>query len=426
MKRVQYVLVILCLAWAVMLMADPCFAYDTATFESFYKESSIIGWALTAVIALGAAVAVYCTGGLASPFVSGPVAGAGSMIGGTMGLSGAAATNAGLAFLGGGSIAAGGLGMAGGAALLTGAFTFGSGVVMDYGISKIMAEYSYSSLQEEAKNMPNLPPFVNADGPDCMEEAAECFEKYYKAEELPGSETNQRACAMASNALTAYDGDFSDKEKARVYAAKALVAFMMNDFQNSATYAHMAVRFAPDKDEVTVPEFIMSVSGFVAGRISRWQSVEYFENSIKNEPDNPLHPLMYSIYLSRIGAMNLLDEDVMHGIMSTMSYIKNKDMYKDVYLIMEAAYISNIKLCQSNITILSQNKDNGFDRQEIKNRARKELAKYKALVKDVDSFMRKNEGIFGKDSKNNIYDKKVLIFQYQRDTDRLERLYNEI
>ena len=125
--------------------------------------------------------------------------------------------------------------------------------------------------------------------------------------------------------------------------------------------------------------------------------------------------------------MNLLDEDVMHGIMSTMSYIKNKDMYKDVYLIMEGAYMSNIKLCQSNITILSQNKDNElFDRQEIRSRARKQLSKYKALVKDIDSFMKKNEGIFGEDSKNNIYDKKILVFQYQRDTDRLQRLYNEI
>ena len=58
----------------------------------------------------GAAVGAL-TGGLAAPAVGGT-------IGASMGLSGAAATNAGLALLGGGSLASGGLGMAGGTALI--------------------------------------------------------------------------------------------------------------------------------------------------------------------------------------------------------------------------------------------------------------------------------------------------------------------
>ena len=48
-------------------------------------------------------------------------------MGGTLGLSGAAATSAGLATLGGGSIAAGGFGMAGGTALLAGVGALGGG-----------------------------------------------------------------------------------------------------------------------------------------------------------------------------------------------------------------------------------------------------------------------------------------------------------
>jgi hypothetical protein len=52
--------------------------------------------------------------------------GIGGLIGGVMGLKGAAATSAGLAFLGGGSIATGGLGMAGGfTAIMTGGALFG-------------------------------------------------------------------------------------------------------------------------------------------------------------------------------------------------------------------------------------------------------------------------------------------------------------
>ncbi|WP_207021440.1 hypothetical protein [Phycicoccus sp. DTK01] len=49
----------------------------------------------------------------------GLVTAVGTAIGGAMGLSGAAATSAGLAFLGGGSLAAGGFGMAGGALVVT-------------------------------------------------------------------------------------------------------------------------------------------------------------------------------------------------------------------------------------------------------------------------------------------------------------------
>ncbi len=67
---------------------------------------------VVAVVAGGAAVGVL-TGGLAAPLIGGAV-------GGAMGLSGAAATSAGLALLGGGSVAAGGLGMAGGTAIIAG------------------------------------------------------------------------------------------------------------------------------------------------------------------------------------------------------------------------------------------------------------------------------------------------------------------
>jgi hypothetical protein len=62
----------------------------------------------------GAGALCFFTGGLAAPVI-------GSAIGSTfMGLSGAAATSAGLAALGGGSLAIGGAGMAGGTALISG------------------------------------------------------------------------------------------------------------------------------------------------------------------------------------------------------------------------------------------------------------------------------------------------------------------
>jgi hypothetical protein len=68
-----------------------------------------------AAFTIGGGAVLAATGGLAAPLIGGAI---GTSL---LGLSGAAATSAGLAFLGGGSLAAGGFGMAGGIALVTAA-----------------------------------------------------------------------------------------------------------------------------------------------------------------------------------------------------------------------------------------------------------------------------------------------------------------
>ncbi|MFZ5480464.1 MAG: DUF726 domain-containing protein [Myxococcota bacterium] len=79
------------------------------------KGSDGRGWKVAAGI-IGGGALLALTGGLAAPAIGGAI--------GTyfMGLSGAAAVNAGLAALGGGALAAGGFGMAGGTAVVTGLF----------------------------------------------------------------------------------------------------------------------------------------------------------------------------------------------------------------------------------------------------------------------------------------------------------------
>ncbi|MGP1384892.1 MAG: DUF726 domain-containing protein [Thainema sp.] len=86
--------------------------------ENTVQDPKSWDWGKVAQVAGIAVVgggAIALTGGLAAPIIGGAI--------GTtfLGLSGAAATSAGLAFLGGGSIAAGGFGMAGGTALVTAA-----------------------------------------------------------------------------------------------------------------------------------------------------------------------------------------------------------------------------------------------------------------------------------------------------------------
>lgn len=96
---------------------DPAFTMTPARelvsrFEKARKR--LAGHALSPKVRLGlvggTVVATLASGGLATAL--------GAAIGGSMGLSGAAATSAGLAWLGGGSLAAGGFGMAGGTILV--------------------------------------------------------------------------------------------------------------------------------------------------------------------------------------------------------------------------------------------------------------------------------------------------------------------
>ena len=72
-----------------------------------------VHWGKVAVIGAAGLAAGVATGGWAAPVI-------GAAIGSAAGLTGAAATSAGLATLGGGAIAAGGFGIAGGTALVTG------------------------------------------------------------------------------------------------------------------------------------------------------------------------------------------------------------------------------------------------------------------------------------------------------------------
>ena len=115
--------------------------------EGYYNQAikdipPFWSWSKFYVIA-ASVILIALTGGAAAPFIGG-------IIGGVMGLSGAAAVSAGLAFLGGGAIAAGGLGMVGGTiALIGGGAILGSG--LGSGFIKIFSNSKEFTLMELAK-----------------------------------------------------------------------------------------------------------------------------------------------------------------------------------------------------------------------------------------------------------------------------------
>lgn len=425
MKKIQFVIVSLLIS--NIFLIDSCFASDIATFESFFKESISIGWIFAGISALAIGAAVYFTGGLASPFLTGPVAWVGSMIGGAMGLSGAAATNAGLALLGGGAVTAGGLGMAGGAALLAATFEFGTGVIAEYGITKVMTEYTYSMQKEESMGLPNFPPFCNDSGPDFMEDVVSIL-KDYKVEELPSSPNNIKVLEKAYSILKMPNPSFEDEEFVRFYSARSLILFMMSDFKEAYRCVDLAIRQKVDTT-LTVPKYIASICGYVTDNIEKDTSISYFIDSIADEPDNPFIPLMYSMYISRLGVFNKLTYEILNDISYINAIVKNDEYRKAVYYILQEAYFSRIKVCQMTITVCYDNKDNdNFDRGILKKKADNALSEYQKLILGAGMFISRS---FTEIDTDNEEKKEHLSFirvlnSYENDIDRLKKLCSEI
>lgn len=430
-------LFLLGIAVLILTSTISCYAGDLTTFESFYKGSSSIDWAIGCALAIACGAAVYFSGGLASPLIAGPITWIGGLIGGIMGLSGAAATSAGLALLGGGAVTAGGLGMAGGTALLTAAYTFGTGAFVDYGIGKVMAEYSYHELQEQTKELPNLPPFVNSEGPAVVGNAVKIFKNKYNYEAQPGSEFNQIVCRDVSAELEQYQRPEKhfytfnydqkiDEELARLYSAQAIVGFMLSDFKLAYDAANNALK-TNYEGSFTVAKNIASSAGYIIGEIDKKISVQYFTDSITAEPDNKLIPLLYSMYISRVGSANLLDADLLESISLPIQTIENVKMNEAVRQILFTSYISHIKICQSNIITLNHYRDdNDFDLKELQLKSNEYFVQYKKMISNLKIFLAYSFKSKNSDSlTKTLIDNLTVANEYANDIDRLEKLNQE-
>jgi len=135
--------------------------FDAATeeFDTLMRQlrRQSIKWGRVAVVsAVGLGIGV-ATAGAAAPAIGG-------VIGASLGLSGAAASSAGLAMLGGGSIAAGGFGMLGGTILVTGVGgAFGAGAA---GATARFSRMGSAQIAADAIKLDLLAKLVLADAPD--------------------------------------------------------------------------------------------------------------------------------------------------------------------------------------------------------------------------------------------------------------------
>ena len=379
-----------------------------ATFESFYTTKGLgwIGWAAGVLLVVGYGVAVFVTGGPASPLLPPGVAAIATWVGGLgTGLTGGAALNHGLALLGGGAVAAGGLGKAGGAAVLAAALSVGAEVpfwtaelVYDVVVVRDERDYSYSRLLEQSRGVSTLPLPKNNSGPEAYEDAMELLEgieverplsvgtnrtilkraihrlrwssgAYGDAmevleeidETLPLSAENNRQLIMTAINKLLYDSEgVGELEDA---ALLSLLYFILNDYQKAHDYAGRAQEIARAEDEedyssrINLPMFIFATSALYHEEFD-WPSVfAQVERSMLSDPDNRLVPLLFSIFLDRLELRlndDYLGEEVLLQVFHVMKSSPLEEFRLENCILLLARYLKRLEFEQQTIQDLSE------------------------------------------------------------------------
>lgn len=360
-------------------------ATEYATFASLYRPSTNTVWILAgaAAAALIAGAAIFFTGGAASPIV----VSTGTWIGGLMGYSGAAATNAGLALLGGGSIASGGFGIIGGTALLTATFSFGTGVVVDYAVDSTLVSYDYSKFVENSKKMITLPLPKNKSGPDSYESAIKILNKTNNEEPL-SSYHNQGVIKEAITLINkSLQNDLSEKEKSKEQSLLALLYFITNDYTAAKKHSKIAYRLARNTNlKATFPAFISATSSLYETKPNIQTASQYFQYAVMGEPDNPVTPLLFAIYLDRM-MYRLNDGYLTSSELHKVYAFSDRLPYDERKAIIQLGIVSRdfilIKLEQQKIVSLTQGNKTIKSSPKTLVSVKRALKEYKSLLGDI-------------------------------------------
>jgi len=430
-------IILWCIAVLIFMFPLEGYAEEYATFASFYKSSNSIGWLLAIIFAFIAGAVIYFTGGTASPIVTS----IGTWIGNMMGLSGIAATNAGLALLGGGSLASGGLGIIGGVSVLTAALSFGTDIVIDFTAGYVKTKYQYSKFSEHSKFMTTIPIPLNDKGPKSYIAAIKILEDKISSKESIYSNYNQNIIKQALQTLndtddsTLFSNNIAIGEKSKKEALYSVLYFLLNEYKISKEHALASIISARKADKRrTLPAFIYAVSSLYEenydfNRITK----DYFRYSILAEPDNPIIPLLFSIYLDRM-MYRFNDGFLTASSLQIISNIAMEDSIKDKISILcpiiLSRYLIRLKIEQQKISSLALTEN-----KTIKNSPKtlstiiSSLEEYETLLQGSNLLI--ENWLFGENDLDNEEKEKAhefysLLQLYYKDKARLSNLIDDL
>ena len=371
----------------------------STTFESFYRQGLGISWWVAGIAAVLVGILVFVGLPFVAPWMAPVIGTIGSSIGGLFGLSGVAATNAGLALLGGGAIATGGFGVIGGTALLAAALTFGTEVTIDYAIGSLTSKYEANEFAEASLKMMTLPLPVNFSGPDSVKSAGKALDStviqdsWACAKLVPTAVNTFQSCVAgkqrpqhqlvrdALSAMNSNRGSTAAADIEREAAMYALLHFLNNDYVGAKTAALRAYELGVKKGSPTLPAFIYSASLLYDESPNLPNSWEFFKYAISGEPNNPLTPVLFSAYLDRLsyrlndGAVGVGQVDLISRFAATLDDDIRKLVIQQTIL---SHHLMQIKVAQQRILSLT-----GSHNRNVRE-SPKTLAAVKASLNDYN------------------------------------------
>lgn len=408
---------------------------DHGTFDTFYQKNiGVWGWVgIGTAVVIGVVITIY-TAGSGTPAWCTAV---GTWIGGTMGLSGAAATSAGLALLGGGSLAAGGFGMAGGVALLTAVSTFGTELIVGYSIERALNTYSDKKFAEECRNMLHLPCPVNTKGGKAYYTAQQYIEEHLDKEKLISEGNNpqviQEACTLMNNLVSK---DTDEMKRMKNETMSALLYWLQGNPQKAVNKANSAILIANQwndnrwkhnfKATPTIAEFILAVCNLELGKIEN--NSTYFEYAVLQEPNNKLIPLLFGIYLDRLMILYHYEKAGIYDVACVIGTAKHESVSSHapiISTILAARILMEIKRLQQDILVVTDTPDDSIRQiDNVEERLREKHKRYKELVDlgryEILPMLALHDKNVPKDSQFRCPSVQVLLDQYVNDAGNLE------
>lgn len=324
---------------------------------------TIIGITLVAALSVAAAAAVFFSGGAATPVV----ASVGSFIGQLAGLSGAAATNYGLAMVGGGALAAGGFGVAGGAAVLTALFTFAGNMAVDYAINFGLDSYNEAAFKEASKNAVILPFPERENGDSDYNKILERLNKNYNVKEPKFSVENRAVVAVSLRNLK-HSTDQSI-EGVRKNALRALLDVYADDYQGCRDDAESAAQLAassgiPDKDLafLTMVRALCVVGLPQTDRSGLKDLSELYHRSVDEEINgkfrNYANIFVASFFDRYMARDDLMSSEILREALSFMPLISDAETKYTYFLLIGPRYNAKLNAYRSMISSLYENRTN--------------------------------------------------------------------
>ena len=341
---------------------------DYGTFNTFYQENiGVWGWVGLGFAAVLGVIITIWTLGTGTPAWCAAV---GTWIGGTLGFSGAVATNVGLALLGGGSVAAGGWGIAGGVVVLVAATTFSTELLIGYTIEKACSSYTDEQFSRECRRMMHLPLPVNTSGGIAYCAAQQYIATNYDKEKLVVEGGNPQVIRDAIVKLSALLGQEADaRNRVKDDTMLALLYWLSgnpNQAIQRAVAANATAKQWNEKDSwfynyaitPTMANFILAVCRLEAEMVA--EHSEAFKYSVLSEPGNKLVPLLFGIYLDRLIELYHYDKVKTKDLKAVVDIANDPTIVHHapvVSVMLAARLLVEIKRCQQDIIVITSSTD---------------------------------------------------------------------